>query len=138
MYRELVRMKEKDVDKKTHGILHVSTKHRRIGIYMCLMMLLNITAFNITAFNMCILIRGWCNNCKIIHFWGHKISGFYLNWCFNENIKQWKLRFLTLKLMAEMTRWNPLKKNTPQKLMISQYIVLNNIFWYLNFNMKYE
>ena len=138
MYSELVRMKEKDVDKKTHGILHVSTKHRRIGIYMCLMMLLNITAFNITAFNMCILIRGWCNNCKIIHFWGHKISGFYLNWCFNENIKQWKLRFLTLKLMAEMTRWNPLKKNTPQKLMISQYIVLNNIFWYLNFNMKYE
>ena len=138
MYRELVRMKEKDVDKKTHGILHVSTKHRRIGIYMCLMMLLNITAFNITAFNMCILIRGWCNNCKIIHFWGHQISGFYLNWCFNENIKQWKLRFLTLKLMAEMTRWNPLKKNTPQKLMISQYIVLNNIFWYLNFNMKYE
>ena len=30
------------------------------------------------------------------------------------------------------------KKNTPQILMISQYIVLNNIFWYLNFNMKYE
>jgi len=58
VYRQLVRMKEKDVDKKTHGILHVSTKHRRIGIYMCLMMLLNITAFNITAFNMCILIRG--------------------------------------------------------------------------------
>ena len=30
------------------------------------------------------------------------------------------------------------KKNTPQKLMISQYIVLNNNFWYLNLNMKYE